>query len=170
MINQRERNKVWKIMIILRSVAVRLAIKTSKCEMQSSDVTASKVVWVHRGMDENSAMLRSQCDTREYDIYYPSCSVVHQVCCNLVIDQYMEDFPIEVRLFLILVHHYRHFIHKVPSMQTLLTDPGSWFTWLDVSIKTWPLDHCLNFPAIMSFVGMIVIFSLIALKGAPFQC
>jgi len=63
LIDRQERNKVWTI--ILRSVAVSLPTN-AKCEMQSSDVTPTKVVWVHTemriapGCDQNVLLVNSK--------------------------------------------------------------------------------------------------------------
>jgi len=95
-------------------------------------------------------------------------TIVHQVCYNLVTDQCMEDFPLEVWLFLISDPSLQA-LYKVLSMQTLLTNFSFWITLLDVAISTWLFDH---FPIIICFTFMNIIFSLITLKGVPcpFHC
>jgi len=82
-----------------------------------------------------------------------------------VTEQYMEDFLLEVWLFLTFDPSLQA-LYKVPIMQTLLTNFSSWITLLDV---TWLFNH---FPVIICFAFMIIIFLLIALKGVPcpFQC
>ena len=85
-------------------------------------------------------------------------TIVHQVCYNLVTDQYMADFPFEVWLFLTFDPSLQA-LYKVPSMQTLLSDFSSWITLLDVAISTWLFDHFL---VINCFTFMVIIFSLIA--------
>jgi len=75
------------------------------------------------------------------------------------------DFLFDVWLFLIFDPSLQA-LYKVSSMQTLLTDFGSWITLLDVAISTWLFDH---FPICFT---LIIIFSSIALKDVPcpFQC